>query len=133
MGRTTHTAVLKDSKGGDVVIAPTVLPNSRSWLRFGADSTQEGLHEERFLTPRELLMLQGWPMSGRPSTSVTFFPESLQVDLAGNMFSGTVTLSLIASLLCVTHWKESRFTAEVPVTSMVDCDAACLLMGKLMG
>ena len=86
MGRTTHTAVVKDHEGGDVVIAPTVLPNSRLWFCFDAGSSQGGPREERFITPRELLMIQGWPMGGRPLEICKTCADALQADLAGNMF-----------------------------------------------
>jgi hypothetical protein len=98
MDRLPVTSMLKLEGGGEVNIAPTLLPKSRVWLCAKSDL----LNAQRFLVAQEQLMLQGWPVEEHPMPQ---FSDTLKADLAGNMFSGTVILSVFASMLFAVPWK----------------------------
>ena len=96
----------------EALIATTVLPGSFFWLSFpdpGAGCDGEQLHDsmtqERPLISEEHLLLQGWPIRKGP-VNLKDVPRSVQLSLAGNMFSSTVILSVMASLIFSTPWAD---------------------------
>lgn len=61
--------------------------------------------QERPLISEEHLLLQGWPIRKGP-VNLKDVPRSVQLSLAGNMFSSTVILSVMASLIFSTPWAD---------------------------
>ena len=120
----------------EVLIATTVLPGSFFWIRFpdpGAGTAGAQLHpsmtQERPLVSEEHLLLQGWPIRGGP-VPLHEIPRNVQTSLAGNMFSASVILSVIASLIFSVPWADpddSDFVEESEQCADLAFDAVASL------
>ena len=100
-----------------IIVLPCILPGSRFYIDFCANA--EGGKKKkacagRMLTGPEHLLLQGWPMKGAGLTHMKKFlnDELLLKDLAGNMFSSTVCLSVMTCLIATFEWHECDELAE---------------------
>ena len=63
------------------------------------------------------MMLQGWPAGWEDL--LDRFSETVKLHLAGNAFTSTVTLSVLASLMCAMEWirpatKENKKRTMLP-------------------
>ena len=97
-----------------VVIVPTILPNSLIWLMLPPDgvvaahgdppSSHANLPEERPLTGVEQMFLQGWPVQANLVNLQRH--HNVLRDLSGNMFTGTVFLSIMLALLFSVEWDD---------------------------
>ena len=95
-----------------VVVAPTILPNSLIWLMLPPkdvddnddddDASHPSLPEERPLTGVEQMLLQGWPVHAGLVDMDRH--HGVLRDLSGNMFTGTVFLSVMMALLFSVEW-----------------------------
>ena len=68
-----------------------------------ATQTHRRVAEERFVLPNEMLMLQGWPVKGSP-VDLDQFSDHTKCSFAGNMFMGSVCMSVIASVFAAILW-----------------------------
>jgi hypothetical protein len=95
-----------------VVVAPTILPNSFIWLMFPPEgvvaahgdppSSHANLPEERPLTGVEQMLLQGWPIHEHVVDMEKH--HSVLRDLSGNMFTGTVLISVMMAFIFSVEW-----------------------------
>ena len=69
--------------------------NTARWVHIALSCGQ--LQLDRGITPSEFLKLQGFPVEAEPYTHAV--DQGLLLDLAGNAFSGTAVLAVVAGLL----------------------------------
>lgn len=105
------------------VLCPTILPGSHVWLMHpdpGSGSscsrsrdTHGSLSEERPLLPIEKLLLQAWPIHNDEGPCCLKKHWGVADDLGGNMFAGTIMVSLLTTLLFTLPWSEEEADALV--------------------
>ena len=102
----------------DVILMTAILPGSMFWLAFphpgagtGGCQLHSHLTEERPLTSEEHLLLQGWPIEG--PLDLQTVPRSVQLSMAGNMFSSPVCLAVLASFFLSVPWATEDVAVEV--------------------
>ena len=121
------------SKKRKQVVVPTILPNSLIWLMFPLDgvvsadgdppSSHANLPEEPPLTGVEQMCLRGWPTHDTNLVNVQHHHSVLR-DLSGNMFTGTVFLSMMLALLFSVEWSNLATDAADDAADNAADDAA---------
>ena len=81
-------------RGQDIVASPAILPSSKLWW----------IPRQRFQIGFESLAIQGFPIAKRPDLVEKYDDKFLQ-DLAGNAFSGTVVVAIMAAIVLFTPWR----------------------------
>ena len=115
-----------------VVVAPTIIPNSFIWLMFPPEgvvaergdppSSHASLPEERPLTGVEQMLLQGWPIHENLVDLEKH--HNLLRDLSGNMFTGTVFLSVMMAFVFSVEWSNKSDSGNV--VDEKECSVAVL-------
>ena len=86
------------------------------------------METERLLLGSEALRLQGLDVGNLRPRLLQKYSNNFMMNLAGNMFSGTVVMSVLASLVLSKEWKTD---GEAPETDAGDVDAALALFKDL--
>ena len=117
----------KTTIDGGKLLAPTLIPGSKIWLMFGQKRTDPkgAMKEERLLLGEEMMMIQGFPVTRISRRDI--FDQNFYADLAGNSFSGTVILAMLASLVAATPWVQDDGDEEI--SSSADVAAALAAAG----
>ena len=87
-------------------VLPTILPNSKIWLLFVEKHKPSRMRQERFLIGSEALRLQGLDPAKFPKLQEKY-KESFMMNLAGNMFSVAVVLTMWSAVV-LGKWKQPR-------------------------
>lgn len=111
------------------LLSPTIIPASFVWMMmpcpsagsagFGTD-THPNLQHERPLLRVEKLMLQGFPINDNVLELGKYW--TLLNDMGGNMYSSTVILSVVASLIYAVDWVDEGDEADSHITVADDED-----------
>ena len=114
---------------------PTILPGSKLWLS-ATDSFAKKQRDagqpfvERLLIGEEALRLQGFHTHKYPHLRAKQEnSQSFMLDMAGNMFSGSVILSVLAAHVIATKWNIA--TDEAEVTDSADVESALQALKSL--
>ena len=120
----------KSTIENDLLLAPTLLPGSKIWLMFGNKKTDPKgkMTEERLLLGEEMMAIQGFPVTKLIRSDV--YDLAFYADLAGNSFSGTVILAMLASVVWSTPWAKEVDDEEI--SSSADVAAALAAAGSLL-
>ena len=113
---------------------PTILPGSKLWLSatdsFAKKQRDAGQPFVERLLIEEALRLQGFHTHKYPHLRAKQDnSQSLMLDMAGNMFSGTVILSVLAVHVIATKWNIANNKAEV--TDITDVESALRALNSL--
>jgi len=110
--------------------SPPVTASSRMWYR--AQQSGDNEEEKRFLTPFELLMLQGWPLRGgrdKVTDVVKQSPGTTLVDVAAKCPSGTTLVAVFGSLMAAVEWKRWNDAPSTPDATPSADDLAAMFAG----
>ena len=125
VNRIPHTYVRHADEQG-ISCAPTLLTNTLRWLMYpdlGAGTHGKGLDlhsglvEERPLASQDKMMLQGWPCGstgkGIPSPVCLRRYRGILNKMSGNMFTGSVLLTVLASSMCRIPWADGEKAGDM--------------------